>query len=110
METAEQVVSNAKKVMEQQVGKQIVDNIGGTGALKGLRSGGTSRSFRLTGAYSSPDGKYPVGGSYRYRHVRTTDSRGRPRDVTHYIIRVYGDGSVPPTIAIQRMSVKDVQT
>lgn len=109
METAEQVVERTKRAAEQFVGQQIYDNLGAS-AFKGLRAGGTSRSFRLTPAYSSNDGKYPESGTYRFRHVRSTSRNGRPKDVIHYSIRVYsaGDGSIPPTVAVRRLP--EVQT
>jgi hypothetical protein len=104
METPQMVVDNARKAFEQQVGQQIFANLG-PDAFKGLRRDGVGRSFRLTSAYSSPDGKYPETGTYRFRHVRVTDRRGHARDVAYYSIKAFGsDGTVPPTVSIRRVS------
>lgn len=104
METPQVVADNARKSFEQQVGQQIFTNLG-PDAFKGLRRDGVGRSFRLTPAYSSPDGKYPETGTYRFRHVRVTDRRGHARDVAYYSIKAFGsDGTVPPTISIRRVS------
>ena len=103
IETPAEHADRVQRAMEQTVGQQIFAALG-TEAFKGLRKNGSQRSFRLSPTYSSPDGKYPESGTYRFRHVRSTDSRGRPRDVAYYSIRVYGsDGSVPPTGAIRRV-------
>jgi hypothetical protein len=102
METATEVADRVQRTMEQAVGHQISLALGSE-AFKGLRKNGTARSFRLPPTYASPDGKYPDAGTYRYRQVRSTDSRGRPRDVAYYSIRVYGsDGSIPPSLSIRR--------
>jgi hypothetical protein len=104
METAAEVAERTKRAAEQFVGQQIYDNLGSK-AFKGLRAGGSYRSFRLTPTYASVDGKYPEPGTYRFRHVRSTSRNGRPKEVVHYSIRVYGgsDGSLPPTLAIRRV-------
>jgi hypothetical protein len=107
METPELVAANARKSFEQQVGQQIFTNIG-VDAFKGLRRDGASRSHRLTSTYTSPDGKYPETGTYRFRHVRVADRRGHARDVAYYSIRVFGsDGTVPPTVSIRRISAPE---
>ena len=104
METPEIAAANARKAAEQKVGHEVYVNLGES-AFKGLRRGGSSRSARLTAAYRSTDGKYPETGTYRYRHVRSIDSRGRPREVFYYLIRVFngGDGSCPPSVTIRRV-------
>lgn len=108
VETPEQAAEKKKRAFEQAVGQQIVDNIG-LSALKGLRSDGTARSFRLTGAYTSSDGKYPEAGTYHFKRIRLTDRRGRPKDITHYSIRVFGtDGTAPPTVSVRRLGSNGV--
>ena len=103
LETAVEHADKTQRTMEQVVGQQILIALGSE-AFKGLRKNGAFRSFRLPPTYASADGKYPDSGTYRFRHVRSTDSRGRPRDVAHYSIRVYGsDGSIPPSLAIRRI-------
>jgi len=103
LETAAEVADKVQRTMEQTVGHQISLSLGSE-AFKGLRKNGTPRSFRLPPTYASADGKYPDTGTYRYRQVRSTDSRGRPRDVAYYSIRVYGsDGSIPPSLSIRRL-------
>ena len=107
LETPEAVADNARRVLEQKVGQQIFNNLHAnalTSPLKGLRVGGASRSFRLTNAYTSDDGKYPASGTYRFRHVRLTDRRGRPKDTVYYSIRVTGnDDTVPPVVSVRRV-------
>lgn len=104
METPAQVAERTQRQAEQIVGNQIYDNLG-EAAFKGLRAGGSYRSFRLTSAYVSADGKYPEPGTYRFRHARRIDRKGHPKEVIHYSIRVFGggDGSLPPTVAVRRI-------
>ena len=103
METAAQVADRTQRTMEQMVGIEIFDNIGAQ-ALKGLRKNGSGRTFRLTEAYKSNSGKYPASGTYRFRQVRLTDRRGRPKDVAFYTMRVLGnDGTVPPVVVVRRV-------
>jgi hypothetical protein len=109
METAAETADRVQRAMEQTVGHQIFLALG-TAAFKGLRKNGTARSFRLPTTAASTDGKYPDTGTYRYRQVRSTDSLGRPREVAHYSIRVYGsDGTVPPSLSIRRVDAVQSQ-
>ena len=109
LETAAEMKEKKQRADEQRIGKQIIADVGPS-ALKGLRKGGTARSFRLTSGYSSLDGKYPDAGTYRFRHVRATDKRGNAKDVAHYSIRVFSAGSdtEPPSVSIRR--VEEVQS
>lgn len=111
MESPAQVAERTQRAAEQLVGKQIYDNLGES-AFKGLRAGGSYRSFRLTSAYVSTTGKYPDPGTYRFRHIRHVDRRGNPKEVVHYSIRVFGggDGSLPPTVAIRRVDAVQSST
>lgn len=105
METPEQVIDARRRAEEQVIGEQIMKNVG-VGVLKGLRRGGTPRHVRLTEAYMSKDGDYPKTGTYRYRFVRSTDGRGRPREVVHYLMKVYPCGvGNPPSVTIQRVDL-----
>ena len=104
METANEVADRVRRSTEQLVGSEIFDNIGAP-ALKGLRKNGASRTFRLTEAYRSKSGNYPDAGTYRFRQVRVTDRRGRPKEVAFYTMRVLGsDGTVPPVVMVWRVS------
>jgi hypothetical protein len=82
--TAEQHRDKTKLEAEQLVGGLIHESIG-SHSLKGLRTGGTSRFFRL------PDmTPPPPDGTYRYTHVRKRNSRGRAVDMAKYVIKVHG--------------------
>lgn len=102
--TATELVDAQQRTMEQAVGDSIVRNIG-IDVLKGLRRDGASRGFRLTATYTSADGKYPQPGTYRYKYTRRTDSRGRPKEVLYYSIRVYAElaDGTPPLVAVRRV-------
>lgn len=104
LETSAVAAERVQREAEQVVGRQIFDNLG-EAAFKGLRAGGSARSFRLTPTYSSADGKFPSPGTYRFKHVRYRDRKGYPKEVVHYSIRVYGggDGSLPPSVSIRRV-------
>lgn len=103
IETASEIQDRKQRENEQTIGQEIVNNIN-PHSLKGLRRGGTGRTYRLTGAYASSTGQYPPPGLYRFRHVRSTDSRGRPRDVANYTFRVISGGvGVPPLVIACRL-------
>jgi len=101
--TAEEAIDARNRAAEQRVGEAIIANIG-TSSLKGLRTDGNPASRRLTGAYSSATGDYPSPGTYRYRHVRRVDSRGRAKEFVHYSIRVFASSGDPPLVSIRRVS------
>lgn len=103
IESAAEIQDRKQRESEQTIGQEIVHNIN-PHSLKGLRRGGASRTYRLTEAYASSTGKYPPPGTYRFRHVRSTDSRGRPREVANYTLRVMGDGvNSPPIVMVWRL-------
>lgn len=103
METAEELADKKQRSKEQLIGQEIFSNIG-SAVLKGLRKGGAARTFRLTEQYHSTAGEYPAQGTYRFRHVRLVDRRGRPKDIAFYTFRVLsGDGTVPPVVAVRRV-------
>jgi hypothetical protein len=103
IETAAEIGDRKQREIEQVIGQEIANNIN-VNSLKGLRRGGTSRTYRLTEAYTSSTGKYPPPGTYRFRHIRSTDSRGRPREIANYILRVIGDGvNYPPLVTACRL-------
>lgn len=103
LETPAEAAARKQTSMEQLVGSEIIMALG-PDAVKGLRRDGAARSFRLGPNYASSSGKYPDSGTYRYKHVRQVDRRGRPKDIAYYSIRVYGtDGTTPPTLSIRRV-------
>lgn len=110
METPEQVAASAKRSFEQRVGQQLFNHVGER-ALKGLRKRGSARSFRATELLRDGDGKYPTTGTYHFRHVRSTTSRGTPKDIAYYRFRVYaaGDGTLPPSFAVYRIDEEDAK-
>lgn len=110
METPEQVAAAAKRSFEQRVGQQLFNHIGER-SLKGLRKRGSPRSFRATELLRDADGKYPDTGTYHFRHVRSTTSRGTPKDIAYYRFRVYGvgDGTLPPSFAVFRINEEDAK-
>lgn len=99
IESAAEIQDRKQREFEQTIGQEIVHNINPL-SLKGLRRGGASRTYRLTEAYTSSTGKYPPPGTYRFNHVRSTDSRGRPREIAKYTLRVLGDGVATPPLVI----------
>lgn len=72
---------------EQVTSSRIMDHVGHD-TLKGLVSGGRPRLATLGDSYVTSFGSYPECGRYRFKKVMTTDRRGRPRDVRHYVIDV----------------------
>jgi hypothetical protein len=72
---------------EQVTSSRIMDHVGHD-TLKGLVSGGRARLVLLGDSYVTSFGSYPECGRYRFKKIVTTDRRGRPRDVRHYVIDV----------------------
>lgn len=104
LETAREAEDRKRRDFEQRVSIDIMTNVGHD-SLKGLRKGGSAKSFRLTESFCSATGKYPEPGTYLYRYVRSTDRRGRPKDIAFYSIRVFGSiqPGDPPGLLIRRI-------
>ena len=104
LETAKEAEDRKRRDFEQRVAIEIMTHFGHD-SLKGLRKGGSEKNFRFTEAYCSVTGKYPEPGTYRYRYVRSTDRRGRPKDIAFYSIRVFNpvQPGYPPGFTVRRV-------
>ena len=101
METSEEVVDKEKRSSEQRQSEEMLVSLGHS-ILKGLRTGGAHRARRLTQSYVDRIGAYPASGTYRYKHVKVVDSKGRPKEVAYYKLRVIGTDE--PIVHVQRVA------
>ena len=107
--TSEESKAKKQREFEQTVAYQIAQNIG-PDTLTGLRRNGNSKFKRMSEDYLKSNERYPSSGTYRYRHIRRTDSRGRVREEAAYVFRVSGgDGPLPPSIAIRRVDIDAIK-
>lgn len=79
--TPDQLKEKTQTDMEQTTGAMIHEALG-RDAFKGLRKGGSPRTFHNSSNFAS--------GSYRYTHVRRRNSRGHAVESAKYVIGVYG--------------------
>lgn len=103
LQTPAEIEDSARRTSEQVVSAQIFANLGAE-AFKGMRCNGSARVHRLTEGYASHDGKFPEPGQYRFRHVRSTDRKGYPKEIAYYLLRVLpASENVPPLVSIRRV-------
>ena len=107
--TSEESKAKKQREFEQSVASQIAQNIGPE-TLTGLRRNGNSKFKRMSEDYLKSNESYPSSGTYRYRHIRRVDRRGRVREEAAYVFRVSGgDGSLPPSIAVRRVDIDTIK-
>ena len=104
LETATEAEDRKRREFEQRIAIEIMTHVGHD-SLKGLRKGGSAKNFRFTEFYCSATRTYPEPGIYRYKHVRSTDRRGRPKDMAFYSIRVFNPihPNDPPGFTVRRI-------
>ena len=102
LETPEEVTDRKQRASEQLTSMNIVRELGES-VLRGLRRGGRPRHKHIPDSYASAYGALPATGTYRYRHIKTVDRRGMPREIHYYTLTVYGGASSSPMVSIRRL-------
>ncbi|NBZ95433.1 MAG: hypothetical protein EBR40_03250 [Proteobacteria bacterium] len=107
VQTAAQIESEKKAEADKRTAYNIAAAIGKE-AMRGLRTGGRSRTVFLTPAYlesfAPGEGKYPEDGTYTYEQIRRTDRRGRVKESVNYRFRVRQPvGYSTPAITVTRI-------
>lgn len=87
--TKEEKQQKLEAQRKDEIARRIITDIG-IDNLKGLRTGGAERVFRLSESYVNSWGSLPADDVYVKKHVRLYDRRGNPKDFLYYRLRVVG--------------------
>lgn len=106
VQTAAQIEAEKKADLDRLTAHHIAQHIGKE-AMRGLRSGGRTRSTYMTEQYlqsNPPGGTYPAAGTYAYEQIRRTDRRGRVKESVRYSFRVmHLAGGTAPVVVVRRV-------
>jgi len=106
VQTAAQIEAEKKAELDRLTAHHIAHHIG-KDAMRGLRTGGRSRTVYITPEYlqNSPSVReYPAVGTYVYEQIRRTDRRGRVKESVRYSFRVmHPAGVTAPAVLVRRV-------